>query len=175
MTINSTVLTKTAGIAAIIGGVLRIISSFVPFQPDVVWMEVVYFIVDYCLLIGLSGFYLILANQLGVLGLITYFVSSVGLSSIVGPDPVYLGVDLYQVGGGVILFGLTALGVQSLVRGLAHLQSGLWIASFIFSTCAVLMSQQSLISVTGILFGLGFVVSGLEMFAGSSKNGLPPV
>lgn len=160
MAVNSKLLTKAGGGAAIVGGSLRVASAFVPYKSDTLWLEMMYAIIDYSLLVGMSAIYLRFANQLGVLGLLTFCVITIGLSSIVGPDTEMFGVDFYQLGAGVIVSGLAILSAQLLICGMARVESSLWILSFLLSVCAVLLDMQILLTLAGVLFGLAFVISG---------------
>ena len=160
MAVNFDFLMKLGGGAAIVGGALRVASSFIPYTPETWWLELTYAIIDYSLLVGILAIYLRFANQLGVLGLLTVCVITIGVSSIVGPDAEMFGVNFYQLGAGVILSGLAALSAQLLVRGLARVESGLWIVSFLLSIGVAFFGTQTLANLAGVLFGLGFVVSG---------------
>lgn len=48
-------LIRLAGIAAILGGALRMVSAFIPYVPDSAPLEVFYLVIDLALLFGLIG------------------------------------------------------------------------------------------------------------------------
>ena len=95
-------LLRALGVAAVLGGLLRIGSAFVPWTPGSAALELFYFVIDVLLLFGLMGVYLAHREQLGIFGFFPFVVAETGIASIVGPDATVFGVDTYASGVVVI-------------------------------------------------------------------------
>src|SRR5262245_53339141 len=125
-------LVRVLGAAALLGGLLRIGSAFVPWAPDVAWLEALYLAIDVLLLFGLMGVFLAYRSRLGVFGFVAFAIAEAGIASIVGPDTVAFGIDTYQAGVLVITAGLTLFAIQLLVRRAGPMWASLaWIGSAI--------------------------------------------
>lgn len=162
---SDVLLFRVLGVAAILGGGLRIASAFIPWTPEQAWLEALYFAIDVFLLFGLMGVYVAHRAQLGAAGLAAFVVAEAGIASIVGPDGMAFGLDVYQLGVAAISLGLTALGVVMLIkRAGPPLAAGCWILSFLIGLGATLASQPEAGFVAGgVLFGSGFVVAGVAL------------
>ncbi len=160
------ILLRTLGASAIVGGALRIASAFVPWSPDVWWLELLYLAVDVLLLFGLMGIYFAYRARIGVFGFIAFAVAETGIASIVGPDTVAFGIDTYMTGVVVITAGLTLFAIQLLLTRAGPPWAPLcWVASTIIGVGATAGGAPALgFFAGGVLFGLGFVAAGVAAF-----------
>ena len=158
-------LLRILGIAAVLGGLLRIGSAFVPWAPDVAWLEALYLVIDVLLLFGLMGVYFAYRALIGVFGFIAFVIAEGGIASIVGPDTVAFGIDTYQAGVLVITAGLTLFAIQLLVTRAGPMWAPLaWIASAVIGVGVTAGGNPALgFHLGGVLFGLGFVLAGVAM------------
>lgn len=149
--------------AAVLGGALRIGSAFIPWTPNVAWLEAFYLVIDVLLLFGLMGFYFAHRARLGVFGFIAFVVAESGIAAILGPDGVAFGVDVYATGVLVITIGLTLLSLATLItRAAPWWIAACWIGSTLAGVGGSLTGQAELgFFAGGILFGLGFVAAGM--------------
>lgn len=155
-------LAKLSAFGAIAGGVLRIISSFIPFEEGHVGLEAYYALIDLFLIFGLSAVYLTVASYLGWSGLMGFTVAIMGLASIVGPDPVVWGVDFYRLGAAVLMLGLAGLSLQMLRARVMKQAALFWLGAFATGILSTLTGSPFVFAIAGMLFGLGFVSAGLD-------------
>ncbi len=157
------ILLYTGALAAIAGGMPRVISSFIPYSEGVLGLEIFYGFIDISLLLGLFAIYLRQAEKLGWLGLVGFLVTVVGLASIVGPDRTLWGVDLYQLGAAVLLVGLAGLSAAMLWVGVMKSAALYWLAALVAGIMASLSHSPFAFAVSGMLFGIGFVSAGVAV------------
>ena len=154
-------LVRFGAVAAVIGGGLRIVSSFVPYEAGSATLETLYGVIDLCLLFGLLAVYVASAEVVGMFGLAMFLVALAGVASIVGPDAQAFGIDFYRVGALVFVIGLAGLSVQ-LVRARRMMASAaLWIATLVTSLASMALPQAFLAA--GICIGAGYVAAGLSL------------
>jgi hypothetical protein len=159
--------TPTAGLAAfgavcaVVGGALRVVSTFIPWAPASPWLETLYGVIDVCLLFGLIAVYLRTAERIGVVGLFFFAVSLGAEASIVGPDAVMFGIDFYQLGCAVLLIGLLGLSVQMLRVGVLRVPAGLWLASVVAGFGANAIGGKVGVLAAGAILGVGFLCAGV--------------
>jgi hypothetical protein len=156
---------RLLGGAAVLGGVLRIAAAFVPWEQNVAWLEAFYFVIDVALLFGLMGIYFADHARLGVAGFAAFALAETGIASIVGPDGMAFGLDVYQLGVFAISIGLAVLGIVMLmVRAGSVIAASCWILSLVVGLAATFANQPEAGFVAGgILFGLGFVAAGAAL------------
>lgn len=154
-------LVRFGAVAAVIGGGLRIVSSFVPYEAGSATLETLYGVIDLCLLFGLLAVYVANAEVVGMFGLAMFLVALAGVASIVGPDAQAFGIDFYRVGALVFVIGLAGLSVQ-LVRARRMMASAaLWTATLVASLASIALPQAFLAA--GICIGAGYVAAGLSL------------
>ena len=162
---SDTALLRVLGAFAVAAGMLRIGSAFIPWAPDVLWLELFYLAIDLMLLFGLMGVYFAYRARIGILGFVSFLIAEAGIASIVGPDTVAFGIDTYYAGVLVITAGLTLFAIQLLLTRAGPPWAALcWIGSAVVGIGATAGGSPSLGFVAGgILFGLGFVSAGVAM------------
>jgi hypothetical protein len=156
-------LIKWGAVAAIVGGVLRIVATFIPYLPHSAALESLYGVIDVCLMFGLIALYLDTGNDLGGLGLGFFAVALIGIASIIGPDPTQFGIDFYQAGSAVFLVGMTGLSVCLFRRGRYRIPACLWMASALLGVAASAGAGATAFAGAGLLLGAGFLTAGIAV------------
>lgn len=164
---------RMAGASACLAGALRIVAAFTSGDPTTA-NEVLYLVIDLAMLFAVIGVYASESARTGVPGLLGFLVATAGTALIVGPDVELGGVDLYFTGSLMIAFGLAALSVTSWRRG----NGRSWVAAFYCTSVPVGMTGYSmnidiLFIMSGVLFGLGLVGSGVELPKGHGQRVRP--
>ena len=169
---SDTALLRILGVAAIVGGLLRVVSAFIPWTPDSAPLEVLYDVIDVLLLFGLMGAYFAVRASIGIFGFVSFAIAEAGIASIVGPDTVAFGVDTYQTGVVVITAGMTLFAIQLLLtRAIAWWVAVCWIASTIIGVGATAGGNAALGFVAGgVLFGLGFAAAGVAVLRSATPS-----
>lgn len=164
MQISKSNLLFYAGVSCCIGGVLRVLAAFLPWDSGAPGLEILALMIDLALLYGVIGIYLLYAGALGLAGLIGFLLASAGIASIVGPDTQIAGLDTYRLGSQVIALGLLILSVQLLRAGALQVPAALWVFSVVAGAGGLLLGHEAQgFLVAGVLFGLGFLRAGLQM------------
>jgi len=159
---------RLAGVAAAVGGALRVAAAFIPPEPGSVPLEFLYFVIDVSLLFGLIGIYAAECERLGWLGLVGFAVAATGLASIVGPDADIAGINVYATAVAVIGIGLAIMSIVMLrFSRFPRWIPALWIGSLLAGLSASLLPvrPQAAFLVAGVLFALGFLGAGVVLFA----------
>ncbi|WP_262692137.1 hypothetical protein [Kordiimonas aestuarii] len=165
---------RLSAFAAVTGGGLRIVTSFISYSPESVGLEALYALIDLSLLIAVIGLYLRTADRTGIPGLVGLFLSGTGFASIVGPDPVMLGMNFYALGTFLILTGISLFAFAVLATGAGSVPAAyLWLASSVLGPIGSLFPHATMtLMMAGILFGAGFVVAGLWLLRPTGHEGL---
>lgn len=163
-------LVRVGAVAAVIGGGLRIVSTFIPYEADSMMMEALYAVIDVCLMLGLIAVYLASAEAVGAIGLVAFLVALAGIASIVGPDAQAFGVDLYRIGALVFVAGLAGLAVQLLRARRMVASAGLWVATLAAALLTMAVPQAFVVS--GLCLGAGYVLAGVGMLRGKPVPGM---
>lgn len=154
-------LVRAGAVAAIAAGALRIVSTFIPYEPNSAGLETLYGVIDLGLMFGLVAVYIASAEALGVAGLGFFFIALAGVASIVGPDAPAFGIDFYRIGALVFVAGLAGLSVQLLRAGLMRVSAVLWLGTFAASLLTVAAPQAFIAA--GLAIGAGYVLAGVEL------------
>jgi hypothetical protein len=156
---------RLGGAAAVIGGVLRIITAF-PVARDAITSEALYDIIDAMLLFGVIAIYLDRFDKLGFLGLGAFAVAVGALSFIGGPDADPFGFSTYEQGAATLLIALLGMSFAWLRAG----QKPVWAAGFWFLSAIAggVLSRFAPLSAygfgaAGALFGAGFIAAGIPL------------
>ena len=161
-------LVRVGAVAAIIGGVMRIVSTFIPYQGDLAWLEALYGVIDLCLLVGLIGIYLTVAEVIGSFGLVAFLIALAGVASIVGPDAVAFGVDVYRVGALIFVVGLAGLSVGLWAAVVLRPSAALWCLTLIAGLASAAWPPAFLIS--GLALGAGYLLAGVSILRGRGSR-----
>ena len=150
-------------IAGVVGGALRVVTAFIPFAPEHALLEALYAVVDIGMMFGLIAVYLTTAEGVGMMGLVGFAVSLVGLSSIVGPDLHEFGIDFYRLGAFVFLLGLSILAVQLIRSRQLAATRELWLAAAVAAITFAVLGNMIALTLSGIALGSGFVAAGISI------------
>lgn len=165
-------LVRVGAVAAVIGGALRIVSTFIPYEADSAPLEALYGVIDVCLMLGLIAVYLVSAQAVGVIGLAAFVVALAGIASIVGPDAQAFGVDLYRIGALVFVAGLAVVSVQLLRARVMVPSAALWIATLAAALVTVVAPQA--FTASGLCLGLGYMAAGVRMLGARRAPSMTP-
>lgn len=162
---NSQTLLRMSGVAAMIGGLLRVLSAL-PLPLEQIAQETIWIVVDVFLSLGLIGIYLARAERLGFLGLASFVVAMAALSFIGGPDADVFGFSTYEQGAAALAIALLGLSIAWLRAGERPLAPPLlWFGSAIAAGLLGMAPSlaQYAFPVAGALFGAAFVAAGGDL------------
>jgi hypothetical protein len=156
-------LIKWGAMAAVVGGTLRLVATFIPYAPNNAALESLYGVIDVSLMFGLIALYLDAGDDLGVIGLGWFAMALIGLASIIGPDPTLFGIDFYAAGSAVFLLGMSGLAVCLFRRRQHRVPAMLWMASGLLGGAASAGAGMVAVAGAGILLGTGFLTAGIAL------------
>ena len=159
-------LTRAIGIAAIIGGALRIAAELLIrnglSDPS---MQQLYFLTDFALLLGIGGVYALSSARTGLFGAVGFVVFLFGILLVRSPNVSFFGLEGYRTGAAIALFGIAALGAALLFRSALRIAPYFWFAALSAGLAGAIGPRPDiLIVITGLLFGLGVITAGVETF-----------
>lgn len=156
-------------LAATTSGAVRMLMAFMPWQDENTMLEILAALIDAGFLFGLIGLYLRTADRIRTVGAVGFFLAFVGIASILGPDPVFLGINLYQTGSGIAAAGLASLSAHWLFSGTGPTLSAiLWIGAALIGAWTIYF--PILFMPAGFLFGAGFMTAGLWLNAQQAEK-----
>jgi hypothetical protein len=164
--VSSHHLFRLGGLAAVVAGILRGVSSFVPQSVGIDRIELLYLFTDLLILFGLMGLYGFQHEEAGLWGFSGFLLAIVGNGMIIGPDGEMFGVALYPVGAVILAVGLDLLVI------------GAWIANKLSRWTLVLLGLSTILGfigyfvprleflfvLSGLLFGIGFAGAGRQVW-----------
>lgn len=154
---------KLSGAAAMLGGGLRAISAFIPYDANSVWLEALYGVIDVSFLSALVGIGFSRAQTTNWLEWLALALSLISVASLVGPDATKFGIDFYLLGSLGLLTGLSILSATWLAVPRLRLNAGVWLCS-VASVLVGLIANVTVLALLGsVAFGAGFVISGLRL------------
>lgn len=156
-----------AAYGAILGGILRIGSAFIAYEPNHVALELLYGVIDVSILLGLAGFYVQEAPALGRIGVCGAAIAFCGQALIVGPDADLAGMNMYDLGVPIIIAGLAVLSIQIIRTRCYPARIGwIWLSIPLLSigSAAAGFPEAGFLA-GGILYGAGFASAGFALLA----------
>lgn len=149
-------LMRLGAVAAIIGGLLRILDAFWIPVPSIA--AALYLLTDVFLLLGAAALWGTRPGVLGKAGLIVFVIgiALVRLSAV--------GFGGYQTGAGIALLGLAVYAADALRGGLSW-PALAWLVALAFGIAGALGAAAPglMLLCAGVAFGLGFIAAGGEM------------
>lgn len=169
---NATTLIRLGGLAAIVAGVLRTAASFWPSSQPSVGLEMLYLVIDLCILFGIMGVYAFQCEQSGRWGVVGFLLAVSGTAFITGPDGRLGGVNVYDAGALVLGIGLCFLAIGSWrAKTLPRWIPILWVYSTVIGIAgASVESLSGLLVVSGVAFGAAFVGAGATVWSQSVSS-----
>ena len=161
---------RFGGGACLLGGVLRMASSVIEYDPASLRLEALYAVIDLALLFGLLGLYAHAAPGLGRLGRFGLCAALAGVASILGPDADRFGVNWYVAGGAVFLLGLLLFSVALLRRTSARAAPLIWLSACLAAASSAMGGGAAAFVAAGLLLGAGFVVAGAQLLQASGRG-----
>jgi hypothetical protein len=162
---NSNRLFRLAGAAGIAAGALRMIAAL-PLTVDATTGEWLYTAIDVLLVFALMGVYFVRAERLGFLGLASFAVAVAALSFIGGPDADPFGFSTYEQGAATLAIAMVGLSIAWVSANERPLAPPLcWFGSVLCIGVLNLIPPLDRygFALAGLLFGLGFVLAGLDL------------
>jgi len=171
---SAALLIRLAGLAAILAGVLRVGTSFLPAATgSSAPLEWLYLIIDVTIMFALIGIYAYQHAESGILGFLGFVLSVAGTESIGGPDGKIGGLDVYRAGSMVIGVGLVLLAAGSWrAAKLPRYVPVLWIVSTLVGMTTFVAEGSGVpFLIAGITLGLGFTGAGLRLWTEPASSG----
>ncbi len=163
---NARILFRLSGVAALVGGLLRVASAL-PLGLDALTQEWLWTIIDVLLTLGLVGIYLVRADKLGFLGLAGFALAMASLSFIGGPDANVFGFSTYEQGAAALAISLVGFAIAWLRAGERPLGPPLcWFGTVIASGALGLLPAPFPdygFQAAGALFGIAFAWAGWDL------------
>jgi hypothetical protein len=143
-------LARIGGISAIVAGLLRIWSVFLPGAQETLW-----FATDAFFLFGLTAWYLTRADRLGIAGVLGFAAAATGIlvirsASMFGPQG-------YAIGSAVFVVGLIVMNAPTLIR-----RDGPYVAPLLW-VVSLPLGLSPWKQAGFIAFALGFVWAGIGL------------
>lgn len=165
---------------AIIGGVLRIVASFIPYipespWPETPWLEGYYAVIDICLMFGLIGIFAQTVDIISVWGKFGWTIAMIGQASIIGPDARMFGIDFYMAGSVTLLTGLAIWSLAMLRGGVMRAAAGWWLTGGGLAVATILSGIAGLVPAAGVALGFGFVHAGRACLAPPQPTARPAI
>jgi hypothetical protein len=167
--VSSTNLMRLGGLAAIIAGILRGISSLVPTSTSTFAIAFLYLLTDIFILFGMLGLYGFQYKESGLWGCFGFLAAIAGIGII--RYGAISGVHLYSIGALIFVGGLTLFAVGSWIANkLPRWVSVFWILSTMVGICGYFVPGLNLFFViSGLIFGIGFSGAGIEVWSATSE------
>jgi hypothetical protein len=167
--LTSETLIRLGGLAAIIAGILRGVSSFVPGNAPTVAIATLYLLTDIFILFGMIGIYGFEHQQSRLWGFFGFLLAIIGIATI--RTGAISGVNLYPVGASLFAVALSLFATGSWIASkLPRWVSIFWMLSTIVGFIGYFTSGLDLLFVvSGILFGIAFAGAGIKVWSATSK------
>lgn len=161
-------LIRLGGLSAILAGLLRVATSFLPYltTEQGTFVEVLYLITDVLILLGLLGVYGYQHERAGYSGFAGFLLALIGTALIVGPDGRIGSLDMYVVGALMISVGVAVLAIGTWrAAQLSRWVPILWVVSTVTGIGGFLMGGSGwTFMIAGIAFGFAFIVAGVRIW-----------
>ena len=156
-------LIRACGLAAVLAGILRGLSSVVPATSPRIMLF--YFVIDVLLLFGSIGLYGFGRDEIGLLGTLGVVLAIVSALILIARDLAIFGESIYPVGALMFAVGLDLLAIGSwkgkkIPRGILVF---LILSTVIGPIGFFAGSLGILFPAAGILFGIGFAGAGMTI------------
>lgn len=160
---------RTAGIAAALGGGLRVLSPLLAPHLDDRANQVLWIGIDFLLLVGTATLFLATRRRVGMAGLLAGLTAILGLLILRSSAEPALGKDGYVVGVAVWGLGQAAFALIILVgRAEFRLACWCWLAAPVIAVLGGLLPLSRIGGLNAVelamtVFACGFIAAGVEM------------
>jgi hypothetical protein len=164
-------LISLGGIAAILAGILRGVASFLPAATPDLALQLLYFLTDVFILLGVMALYGIQYQETGKLGFLGFLIAVVGIL-VIRSSRAITGVDLYPAGALIFSLGLNIIGIRLwLANVLPIWVVGFWAVSILAGVIVYFSpSLNLLLVVAGLMFAIGFAAAGIKLRSAAKKS-----
>jgi len=153
-------LLRLGGVAAIIGGALRLGEPLLKRAFTGNALQLSYFAIDVFLLLGLIAWYAWRAEKLGTAGLIGFVPGVVGI--LVIRSAALFAPQGYVLGATLLLIGLVILNAPALIRWERPICPPLlWLIAFVLGLGS--LAYPPLAFAAGTVFGIGYIFAGVSL------------
>lgn len=151
-------------LCAILGGLLRMVSSFIPYNENSDLLQLFYIFIDLCLILSLVAYYHTFIQTFHLLGHLGIIIAIIGFSLIAGPDANIFNMPIYQIGTPIIGLGLLLFSSEHLACKLNHKAMAIcFMVSVISGLTAMLLNISALFAFSGCVLGLAFILMGTTL------------
>ena len=161
-------LIRLGGFSAILAGLLRAGSSFIPYltTEQGIFLEVLYLVTDVLILLGLLGVYGYQHQRAGYWGFLGFLLALIGTAIIAGPDGRIGSMEMYLLGVMLISAGVLLLAIGTWrANQLSRWVSILWAVSTLVGIGGFLMGGSAwTFVIAGVAFGLAFILAGVNIW-----------
>lgn len=155
-------LCRLAAVAAIVGGILRMVDAFAFEFLSSDESEVLFLVTDLALMFAMIGTYALLNVKLGWVGLIGFVVALVGFVLMRSAGDY---IDAYIRGALITAIGVVIFGIAvAFARELSVYGPVLWLVGLVAGLVAYWQESDWAFEFAGVAFGLGFVLLGVALF-----------
>lgn len=165
-------LLKAAGLAAFLGGALRLYTAIIPDPPFAMSLWTLYLVIDVLLLVGWAGIYAALAKETGIPGAINGLTAAIALLTLIARDLFRL--ETYEVSAALLLAALFLMSLLMLrSRTFPRVVPWAWMAAGVAGVSTRFLDEHAPLAfqAAGGLFGLGFIVAGVTLMLRSAEPG----
>ncbi|PSN15629.1 hypothetical protein C7293_06535 [filamentous cyanobacterium CCT1] len=163
-------LIRLGGLAAILAGILRGVSSFFLRSDPGIAVELLYLLIDLFILFGMIGLYGFQHQEVGLWGFFGFFLAIVGIGVIRTGS--ISEVNLYPVGALIFVAELSSFAVGCWIANkLPSWIPACWLLSTLVGCIGYFVSGLNLFfTISGVLFGIGFVGAGFKIWSATSSQ-----
>ena len=165
-------LIRLGGLSAILAGLLRIGTSFIPLltAEQGPFLEAIYLITDLLILFGVLGVYAHQHQRAGYPGFAGFLLAMMGTAIIIGPDGRIGNLEMYILGAMMISVGVVLLAIGTWQADqLSRWVPVLWVVSTLTGIGGFLLGGVAwTFLIAGVAFGLAFLLAGVNIWTSST-------
>jgi hypothetical protein len=167
---SSSILIRICAVAAILAGVLRAITSFIPETTPNVFL--LYLVIDLCLLLGVIGLYRFTVSAVKLVPLLGAALMFIVLVVLIGRDLGLAPASIYAGAAATFSVGLDLFAIHALRNWKLPIWIPIaWLLSTIIGPMGFFIPQLLfLFAISGLIFGIAFAGAGVVMLRQLAKE-----